>query len=152
MKERKVRKMNEPWTELEKIDILRERMGIGYDEARTALNFAQGDLLMALDDLEKVRNGLGQDWDSEERGQGILDSIKSTVSSISQSTISLKRHDNTILSISAPLGLALAYTIWRKPGLRMLALLGAVGAAMNHFELEVDSKAEYPYDRETGEF
>lgn len=152
MKERKVRKMNEPWTELEKIDILRERMGIGYDEARTALNLAQGDLLMALDDLEKVRNGLGQDWDSEERGQGILDSIKSTVSSISQSTISLKRHDNTILSISAPLGLALAYTIWRKPGLRMLALLGAVGAAMNHFELEVDSKAEYPYDRETGEF
>lgn len=150
--ERKAKKMNEPWTELEKIDVLRERMGIGYEEARTALNLAQGDLLKALDDLEKVRNGLGQDWSFEERGQGILDSVKSTISSISHSTISLKRHDNTIISLSAPLGLALAYTIWRKPGLRMLALVGAVGAAINHFELEVASKEDYSHDEGTGEF
>ena len=143
--------MSECWTELEKLDILRERMGIGYEEARTALNLAQGDLLKALDDLEKVRNGLGKDWHLEDHGQGILEGIKSTLSSISQSTISLKRHDNTIISLSAPLGLALAYTIWRKPGLRMLALLGAVGAAMNHFELEVSSKQDYSYDEETGE-
>jgi len=143
--------MSEPWTELEKIDILRERMGIGYEEARTALDLAEGDLFMALDDLEKVRNGLGQDWHFDERAR-FLDSIKSTLSNISHSTISLKRHDNTIISLSAPLGLALAYTIWRKPSLRMLALLGAVGAAMNHFELKVDSNQEYPYDRETGEF
>lgn len=149
--ERKGKKMSEPWTELEKIDILRERMGIGYEEARTALDLAEGDLFMALDDLEKVRNGLGQDWYFDERGR-FLDSVKATLSNISHSTISLKRHDNTIISLSAPLGLALAYTIWRKPGLRMLALLGAVGAAMNHFELEVASNQEYPYDRETGEF
>jgi len=144
--------MSEPWTELEKIDILRERMGIGYEEARTALNLAQGDVLKALDDLERIRNDLGQDWHFEECGQGILDSVKSTLSSISHSTISLKRHDNTIISVSAPLGLALAYTIWRKPSLRLLALVGAVGAAMNHFELEVASNQGYPYDRETGEF
>lgn len=150
--ERKGKNMNESWTELDKIDIIRERMGIGYEEARTALGLAQGDLLKALDDLERVRNGLGQDWQFEECGQGIFDSVKSTISSISHSTISLKRHDNTILSVSAPLGLALAYTIWRKPGWRMLALLGAVGAAMSHFELEVASKEAYPYNRETEEF
>lgn len=143
--------MNEPWTELEKLDILRERMGIGYEEARTALNLAQGDLVKALDDLEKVRKGLEQDWHFAERGQGILDGVKSTMSDISHSTISLKQHDNTIVSLSAPLGLALAYTIWRKPGLRMLALMGAVGAAMNHFELEVSSKREHPYDEGTRE-
>lgn len=150
--ERKEIKMNEPWTELEKLDILRERMGIGYEEARTALDLAQGDLLKALDNLERVRNGLGQEWNFEERGQRILDSVKSTISNISNSTISLKRHDNTILSLSAPLGIALAYTIWRKPSWRMLALVGAVGAAMNHFELEVASNQEYQCDRETGEF
>lgn len=150
--ERKEIKMNETWTELEKLDILRERMGIGYEEARTALDLAQGDLLKALDNLERVRNGLGQQWNFEERGQRILDSVKSTISNISNSTISLKRHDNTILSLSAPLGIALAYTIWRKPSWRMLALVGAVGAAMNHFELEVASNQEYQYDRETGEF
>jgi len=149
--ERKAKKMSELWTELEKLDILRERMGIGYEEARAALNLTQGDLVKALDDLEKVRNGLGQDWHFEERGQGIVDSVKSTISSISHSTIILKRHDNTIISLSAPLGLALAYTIWRKPGLRMLALVGAVGAAINHFELEVASKQD-SNDEEIGEY
>ncbi|MFZ3130072.1 MAG: hypothetical protein WA125_02960 [Desulfosporosinus sp.] len=29
------------WTELEKLDVLRERMGIGYEEARKALILAQ---------------------------------------------------------------------------------------------------------------
>lgn len=147
--ERKEKKMIEHWTELEKLDVLRDRMGIGYEEARTALNMAGGDLLKALDDLEKVRNGLGQDWHFAERSQGFLDSVKSTMSTISHSTISLKRHDNTIISLSAPLGLALAYTIWRKPSLRMLALVGAVGAAINHFELEVASNQEYPYVERT---
>ncbi len=141
--------MSESWTELEKLDVLRERMGIGYEEARTALNLAQGDLVKALDDLEKVRNGVEQDWDFSERSQGFLDDVKSTMVNISNSTISLKRHDNTIISLSAPLGLALAYTIWRKPGLRMLALVGAVGAAVNDFELEVSSKQEYPYNEGT---
>ncbi|AET70384.1 hypothetical protein Desor_4991 [Desulfosporosinus orientis DSM 765] len=144
--------MSEPWTELEKIDILRQRMGIGYEEARTALDLAQGDLLKALDDLERVRKGLEQEWHFEERGQGIWDSVKSTMSDIGHSTISLKRHDNTIISLSAPLGLALAYTIWRKPGLRMLALIGAVGAAVNHFELEVTTRHEFPSSEETSDF
>lgn len=144
--------MSEPWTELEKIDILRQRMGIGYEEARTALNLAQGDVLKALDDLEKVRKGLEQEWHFEEHGRGILDSVKSALSDISHSTVSLKRHDNTIISLSAPLGLALAYTIWRKPGLRMLALLGAVGAAVNHFELEVTTRHELPSAEETADF
>lgn len=144
--------MSEPWTELEKIDILRQRMGISYEEARTALNLAQGDVLKALDDLEKVRKGLEQEWHFEEHGRGILDSVKSVLSDISHSTVSLKRHDNTIISLSAPLGLALAYTIWRKPGLRMLALMGAVGAAVNHFELEVTTRHDLPSAEETADF
>ncbi|HUS87818.1 MAG TPA: DUF4342 domain-containing protein [Desulfosporosinus sp.] len=125
------------WTELEKLDVLRERMGIGYEEARTALNLAQGDVVKALDDLEKARAGESQGFDFADRGHGIWDSVKSTMATFSHSTISLKRHENTIVSLSAPLGLALAYTIWRKPGLRLLALVGAVGAAVNNFELEV---------------
>jgi len=125
------------WTELEKLDVLRERMGIGYEEARTALNLAQGDIVKALDDLEKAQAGEETGFDLADKGQGIWDSVKSTMATIRHSTISLKRHENTIVSLSAPLGLALAYTIWRKPSLRMLALVGAVGAAVNNFELEV---------------
>ena len=151
--ERKGKKMTEAlWTELEKLDVLRERMGIGYEEARTALNFAQGDVVKALDDLEKARAGESQGFDFVDQGQGLWNSVKATMSTISHSTISLKRHDNTIVSLSAPLGLALAYTIWRKPGLRLLALAGAVGAAVNNFELEVATNDESMYEDDAFNF
>ena len=130
------------WTEIEKLDVLRERMGIGYAEARTALNLADGDVVKALDDLEEARAGQRQHSTFVDQGQGIWDNIKATMGTLSRSSISLKRHETTIVSLSAPLGLALAYTIWRKPGLRLLGLVGAVGAAMNNFELEVDNKDE----------
>lgn len=143
----------ELWTELEKLDVLRERMGIGYEEARTALNLAHGDVVKALDDLENAQvEEKKQDWDFMGHGSGVLDSVKSTLESFKKSTISLKRYDNKILSLSAPLGLALAYTIWRKPSLRMLALVGAVGAAMNHFELEVDTHEENSYNDDAYNF
>ncbi|MGI6119706.1 MAG: DUF4342 domain-containing protein [Desulfosporosinus sp.] len=130
------------WSELEKLDVLRERMGIGYEEARTALDLAQGDVVKALDNLERARNGNGYCCNFIDQGHEIWDSVKSALTTFSHSTISLKRNENTIVSLSAPLGLALAYTIWRKPGLRMLALVGAVGAAMNNFELEVAANVE----------
>lgn len=140
------------WTELEKLDVLRERMGIGYEEARAALNLAQGDVVKALDNLEKARNGEELGWDFVDRGQGIWDSVKAKLGSFNNTTVSLKKHDNTIVSLSAPLGLALAYTIWRKPGLRMLALVGAVGAAINHYELEVASSDKSRYDDDAFNF
>jgi len=140
------------WTELEKLDVLRERMGIGYEEARIALNLAQGDVVKALDDLEKARDGERQGFDFADQGHEIWDSVKSTMSTFSHSTISLKRHENTIVSLSAPLGLALAYTIWRKPGLRLLALVGAVGAAVNNFELEVVTNDETAYQDDAFNF
>ena len=150
--ERKGKNLSEAlWTELEKLDVLRERMGIGYEEARTALNLAQGDVVKALDDLEKAQNGKEQSWDFTDRGQGIWESVKAGLADFNHTKVSLKKHDNTILSVSAPLGLALAYTIWRKPGLRMLALAGAVGAAINHFELEVANEVS-PYDDDAFNF
>ncbi|HEY8909845.1 MAG TPA: DUF4342 domain-containing protein [Desulfosporosinus sp.] len=136
------------WTELEKMDVLRERMGIGYEEARTALNMAQGDLIKALDNLEKAQGLEEQEFNFADRGHKIWESVRCKMGSFNNTTVSLKKHDNTIVTLSAPLGLALAYTIWRKPGLRLIALAGAVGAAINHFELEVasDDKSQYTDD------
>ena len=42
-------------TELEKIDILRNRFRLGYDEARDVLNGASGDVVAALATLERSR-------------------------------------------------------------------------------------------------
>ncbi len=140
------------WTELEKIDVLRERMGIGYEEARTALNLAEGDVVKVLGDFERVQNGEELGWELGDRGHRIWDGVKDKLGSFNNTTVSLKKHDATIVSIAAPLGLALAYTIWRKPGLRMLALVGAVGAAINHYELEVANKDEVGYEDDAFNF
>lgn len=125
------------WTELEKIDILRERMGLTYEEARLALEVAHGDVIQALANQEKESN-------DHEEGMGgqLWDGLKHQISRLGQTQVKLRRKDKTVLSVSAPLGIALAYTLWRRPGLRMLSLLGAAGAAMNHYELELDSIGE----------
>jgi len=151
--ERKEKNLSEAlWTELEKLDVLRERMGIGYEEARAALKSAQGDVVKALDNFEKRQSKGRLGWDFVDRGQGILDKVKSKIGKLNQTTVALKRHNNTIVSISAPMGLALVYTIWRRPGLRMLALAGAVGAAINHYELEVASAAKSSYNDDAFNF
>lgn len=134
------------WTELEKLDVLRERMGVGYEEARAALNLAQGDVVKALDNYEK-RQGKGRlDWDFVDRGQEVWGCVKEKLGRFNNTTVSLKKNNNTIISLSAPMGLAIAYTIWRRPGLRLLALAGAVGAAINHYELEVASENKASYN------
>ncbi|MDQ7092298.1 DUF4342 domain-containing protein [Desulfosporosinus sp. PR] len=138
----------ELWSELEKMDILRERMGIGYEEARAALNFAQGDVIKALDFLEKERDGVKRNCAASDRGEEIWESLKSKLQNFNHTKVNLKRNDATLLSLSAPLGLAIAYSVWRKPSLRMLALVGAVGAALNHFHLELDSPDKTGYDDE----
>ncbi|WP_407307230.1 DUF4342 domain-containing protein [Desulfosporosinus sp. SB140] len=140
------------WSELEKMDILRERMGIGYEEARAALNLAQGDVVKALDSLEKERDGVKRDCDASDRGQEIWDSLKGKLQDFRNTKINLKKNDTTLVSLSAPLGLALAYSVWRKPSLRMIALVGAVGAALNHFHVELDSLNKTTYNDEAFNF
>jgi len=137
---------DEVWTELEKLDVLRERMGLSYEEARNALKFSEGDLVKALAELEEAGQGVRPDFSFLHQGNGLWDNVKSTMTTFGHSTVSLKRNDTTIASLSAPLGLALAYTIWRKPGLRLLGLVGAVAAAMNSFELEVATKDDTSFD------
>lgn len=44
-------------SELEKIDIIRSRFKVGYEDARTALNNASGDVVGALADIEKAQSG-----------------------------------------------------------------------------------------------
>ncbi|NMA68686.1 MAG: DUF4342 domain-containing protein [Desulfitobacterium sp.] len=133
----------EKWTELEKIDTLRTRFDLTYEEAQRILARANGDLIQALSDYEKeklIEDGLvGQFWQDS----------KGRLNRFCQTQVKLKRRDKTILSVNAPLGLALAYGIWRRPNLRVLALVGATAAAFRDYKLEIESIMDdedfYPY-------
>ncbi|MDI6812431.1 MAG: DUF4342 domain-containing protein [Desulfitobacteriaceae bacterium] len=131
-----------PWTELEKVDILRERMGLNYEEARKALEKAQGDLVKALADVEKGQSDLSDGF--KERGQVMWEGMQEKWQRLNQTRVNLKREDRTLLSVSAPAGLAIAYTILRRPGLRMLGLMGIAAAALRHYTFEVESFETFP--------
>ncbi|WP_434511384.1 DUF4342 domain-containing protein [Desulfitobacterium sp. AusDCA] len=140
------------WTELEKIDVLRERMGVSYERARVSLETNQGDLIKALAELEKEQSKAEDGFAGRFYG-----GVKEQMKRLNKTQLNLKHVDKTVLSISAPLGMALAYAIWKRPTLRMFGLVGAATAAINNYELEVDTRAnqdeewddEYPYDIHT---
>ncbi|MHB8125619.1 MAG: DUF4342 domain-containing protein [Desulfitobacteriaceae bacterium] len=128
------------WTELEKIDVLRERMGLGYEEARNALNLAQGDIVKALADLEKAKNNTFNEMRS--RGRELWDGLQEKFEDLSQTKVNFKHKDKTLFSVSAPLGLGLTLALMRRPGLRLLGVVSVVGAALTHCKLEVDDSAK----------
>lgn len=128
------------WTELEKIDVLRERMGLGYEEARNALNLAQGDIVKALAELERAKNNTLHEM--KNRGWEFWNGLQEKFGELSQTRINLKHHDKTLFSVSAPLGLGLTLALMRRPGLRFLSIVGAAGAALTHCKLEVDNLAK----------
>ncbi|MFZ3100968.1 MAG: DUF4342 domain-containing protein [Desulfitobacteriaceae bacterium] len=129
------------WTELEKIDVLRERMGLGYEEARNSLHLAQGDIVKALADLEKAKHN---DRDERrQRGREFLGGIQEKIGDLNHTKINLKHNNKTLFSVSAPLGLGLTLALMRlRPSLRLLGLVSVVGAVLAHCKLEVDNSAK----------
>ncbi|MHB1650970.1 MAG: DUF4342 domain-containing protein [Desulfitobacteriaceae bacterium] len=130
------------WTELEKIDILRERMGLTYEEARTVLLEAEGELIKALAQAEKGSQSVTEDL--KEQGQEMWEGFNGKLKKLHHTRVNVKHHEKTVFSISAPLGLVLAYSVFRRPGLRMLGLLGLGAAALHRYKLEVESSEEVP--------
>ncbi len=63
-------------SELEKIDLIRTRLNVGYKEAREALEAAGGDVVQALIDLEEKKNTGGR---FQAKGQEIVEQIKELV-------------------------------------------------------------------------
>lgn len=126
-------------SELEKIDILRERMNVSYEKARQTLESVQGDVLQALAKLEREQARLAREW--QEQRQEIWGRLQDRLVKFNHTRVNLKHHNKIVLSVAAPLGLTLAYALWRRPAWRLLGLLGAAGAAVRNYELEVSTQA-----------
>ena len=121
------------WTELEKIDILCDRLNLSYEEAHRALKKSNGDVIQALADCERekaVQEGtVGRAWNG----------AKNQFNRLWQTQIKIKHDARTVFSISAPLGVAIGYMVWRRPALRVLGLVGVAAAAMKNYDLELES-------------
>ncbi|HHU32080.1 MAG: DUF4342 domain-containing protein [Zhaonellaceae bacterium] len=122
-------------TELEKIDVLRERLGLSYQESKEALDAAQGDLIEALISMEKKSKA----WEDKltNQGEALIAKIKSIIQKGNVTKIRIKKEDETVLEIPATVGALGLVGILASTPLTFVAGIGTVAAAMNQYKLEI---------------
>lgn len=120
-------------TELEKLDAIRDRLGVSFTKAKEALDANEGNLTAALLYLEARENqaeeNKGGDWSKENREhfvRGLIEQIKSIIQEGNVSKVRLKQGEKTIIEIPATLGVVGLGALLFSP---LLLALGAIGAA-----------------------
>lgn len=126
-------------SELERIDLLRERTGLGYAEAKALLDEAQGNVIQSLI-LHEGRRQKEKVW--EGRGQELLDRVKALIREGNVRKILIKKDDEVILSLPVTAGVIGAAVA------PQLALLGGLVAVVGRCSIEVERA---PKVKETGQ-
>ena len=130
---------------LQKIDLIRDRTGLNYAEARELLEEASGDVVEAMVIFEEENDGvemdvdmdMDMDMDTERLQEMVSDNVFTPVKRVIQkgtrSRIRVSNQDGTLLEIPATLGIAGALIAPRATALSAVALL------MAHYTLEVEA-------------
>lgn len=115
---------------LEKIDIIRERTGVSYREAKEALERSGGNVLDALVELEAKRPG---GWTEEftVKSSEVMDKVKEFIHQGNVTKIRVKQDGKTLVEIPVTLGAISAVF------LPQLAALGVLVAVFKRCTIEV---------------
>lgn len=109
---------------LEKIDIIRDRTGVSYKEAKEALEAASGNVVDALINIEAAGNRKWTEAVSESinvKGSEAMEKVKTIINAGNVSRIRVKKDDYVILDIPVTAGAI---------GALAIPLYTAVGAAV----------------------
>ncbi len=129
--------------QLEKIDILRERLGISYEEAKLALDEADDDVVQALINLEKAQKK--RDVKLDEKGRALIEYISDLIKKGNVTKVRLKKGDKVVVEIPATIGAIGVGGALLSPVLAVIGVVGTVAALVNNYSLEVvrpDGKVE----------
>lgn len=122
--------------ELEKIDLIRSRLGVSYAEAKQALDAAGGDVVGALIELEEREKNFSNRI--QDRGQEFVGQLKGLLHKTQESRIKIKQGDKTVLEFPAPVGALGLLGVLASSQLAVLGALGTVTAMANNYTLEID--------------
>ncbi|TEB07209.1 nascent polypeptide-associated complex protein [Pelotomaculum schinkii] len=125
-------------SDLEKIDILRARLGVGYKEAREALEEAGGDVVQALVDLEEKGRNIGERFQA--RGQEMVGQFKSLLHKGQNYRIKLKKGDETVFEVPASVGALGLIGALASSEIAILGALGTVTAMAHKYTLEFERR------------
>lgn len=115
---------------LEKIDMLRDRTGISYREAKDALERSNGNVLEALIEFEEKKD---TNWTEEisVRSSEVIDKVKALIYEGNVNKISVKHDGRTLVEIPVTFG-AIGAVV-----LPHLAVLGVMVAMFKRCTIEV---------------
>jgi len=119
---------------LEKIDILRERMNIGYGEAKQALEASDWDPVEALVRLEDAATNRKEKF--LVRGNKLVDKIKELVKKGNVTKIKVKQDDKILVQIPVTAGVV---GVLLAP---QLALVAAAVTLVSRSTIEIENKNE----------
>lgn len=132
--------------EIEKIDLIRSRMNVGYREAREALEAAGGDVVKALINLEEREGTFSEKMQSH--SHEIFGQIKGILHKGKETRIKVKQGDRTVLEIPASLGAVGLLGILASSELAILGALGTVTAMSKNYTLEFEKAGQEAGNRE----
>ena len=89
---------------LEKIELVKDRTGVSYAEAKEALEAADGSVVDAIISIEESIDQ-GSDKSFSRQGNAVIENIKALVKKGNVSKIVIKKDDETILNIPVNLGI-----------------------------------------------
>lgn len=110
---------------LEKVDLIRQRMGISYQEAKAALDEADGDLVNALIMLEQEQEGKPHCSWGKILSKGACTKIR------------LKRGDASLCEVPVGVGMVGILGMLVSDELAVLGAIGTVAALLNNCTLEI---------------
>lgn len=122
--------------DLEKIDILRARLGVCYKEAREALEAAGGDVVQALVNLEEKKRNMGERLHAQ--GQEMVGQLKNLVHRGKNYKIKLKKGDETVFEVPASVGALGLVGALASSEIAILGALGTVTAMAHNYTLEFE--------------
>lgn len=125
--------------QLEKVDIIRERTGVSYREAKGALDVADGDVVQALIEIEGRDRSIFERL--QVRGNEFVGQVKTYVNKGTQSKIKVKKGDKTLFEVPTTLGALGVVGALMAPEIAVVGALGAIAAKIN-FEFERNEENE----------
>lgn len=125
-------------SELDKIDILRDRLGISYKEAKEALDEAGGDVVQALINLESKDQNFGEAF--QNKGQEMFGQLKGMLHKGKDYRIKVKQGDRVVFEVPASLGALGVLGALASSEIALVGALGATAAMAKKYTLELERR------------
>jgi N-acetylmuramic acid 6-phosphate (MurNAc-6-P) etherase len=131
--------------ELKKIDMIRERMKVSYQQAKEALDQNDGDVVQTLIQMENKKGYKAKEHKLEDKVNQLSEHMRDIIKKGNVTKVRLKKEDRVVFEVSATVGvLGLGGAILIPP-LAIIGVVGTVAALINHYRLEIvydDGKVE----------